>query len=225
MTDRALKLYEDIGFETAFSLDSYYHSIWLRSDVQGGIELNNKRKVSWEDAMKCHHQRCEEARKDGKATVIAHEYRVKEAIRINGTKPETLEITKEYETVIMKLQKAIMKTVEIMNIGIECCPTSNMMLCNLDRYDETPMLRFYNLWPLFGNHLSVSINTDDKGLFATSLLNEFALMASAISKREGWLWKREWSKKLITMYLRGISRRGYDLKFNWENNKYETCKY
>ena len=225
MTDRVRKLYKEIGYETDFSLDSYYHSIWLRSDVQGGIELNNKRKVSWEDAMKCHHQRCEEARKDSKATIIAHEYRVKEAIRVNGNKTETYDITKEYETVIMKLQKETMKTVKQLNVGIECCPTSNMMLCNLDRYDEAPLLRFRYLWPLLGNHLSVSINTDDKGLFATSLLNEFALMASAISKREGWLWKREWSEKLITMYLRGISRRGYDLKFNWENNKYETCKY
>lgn len=223
MLKKIEKLYLDMGFETHLSLEAYYHSMWLRSDVKEIIE--EKDHIAWEHSMKCCHPRSEEARKNYRATMIAHEFRVREDIRYNGKKPEEWRITAEYERIIKKLQKKMAQIVRQLKVGIECNPTSNLMLCNIDRYDQEPLLRFRRVLPHLGFQLPVSINTDDKGLFATSLLNEYSLMASAISKQECLIWKLNWSKKLIQKYLQDISRRGNEMRFNWNNNEYESNRF
>ncbi len=70
-------------------------------------------------------------------------------------------------------------------IGIETNPSSNYLIGTITKYEEHPILRFNSrkLKPVQPNEsLNVSINTDDQGVFDTSLENEYALMTLALRK-------------------------------------------
>ena len=78
----------------------------------------------------------------------------------------------------------IQKLVSI-GVGIETNPSSNYLIGTICKYEEHPILRF-NSRKLKstkeGNNLSVSINTDDQGVFDTLLENEYGLMTLALKK-------------------------------------------
>ncbi len=71
-------------------------------------------------------------------------------------------------------------------IGIETNPSSNYLIGTITKYEEHPILRFNSKLLRKNNKnnmsLSVSINTDDQGVFDTLLENEYALMALALKK-------------------------------------------
>ena len=68
---------------------------------------------------------------------------------------------------------------------IETNPSSNYLIGTIQKYEEHPILRFNGrkLRNTENNmSLQVSLNTDDQGVFDTSLENEFALIAAALRK-------------------------------------------
>ena len=70
-------------------------------------------------------------------------------------------------------------------IGIETNPSSNYLIGPIQKYKEHPIIRFNGrkLKETEANMaLQVSINTDDQGVFDTSLENEYALMTIALKK-------------------------------------------
>ena len=86
----------------------------------------------------------------------------------------------------VSLQQIMLCEVERLGISIETNPTSNRKIGEFGFYKDHPIFKFYNIGiqtenPLRG--ISVSINTDDKGVFATSLEREFSLVAAALEKR------------------------------------------
>ena len=95
-------------------------------------------------------------------------------------------------------------------IAIEVNPTSNLRICNIDTYDTHPVVKFrnyglsvideYNDCP----QISVSINTDDKGIFATSLEKEYTLMALALEKQKTAEGKPKFQPNNILNWLEGI---------------------
>ena len=225
MVDKIQELYEQCGYESSFSSKSYFNSMWLRSDVKGVLLDGLVNTIAWERAKVCHHHRCEIARSDSYAARMAHDYRIKRDLHKNEDSSSIWKVNKEYENVICRLQEHLMSMVKQMKIGIESCPTSNRMLCNIDRYEKVPLLRFSQMIPWKGGGLPVTINTDDKGLFSTTLLNEFSLIASALSKQKGWLQNTDLRKWVIIRFLSHISERGFKLRFNWDNNEYGAQQY
>lgn len=64
-------------------------------------------------------------------------------------------------------------------------PSSNYLIGTIQKYDEHPILRFNSRklrTPEKNMSLSVSINTDDQGVFDTLLENEYELMTLALKK-------------------------------------------
>lgn len=86
--------------------------------------------------------------------------------------------------IVTKLQECIRKDIENKHIAIESNLTSNLRIGEFTRFDEHPILKFNKdfLDDECSNSMLVSINTDDQGVFATSITNEYALMACAIEK-------------------------------------------
>ena len=85
--------------------------------------------------------------------------------------------------VIMNLQKTLLKKFQNKGIVIETCPTGNKIIGHFERYDEHPLLKFE---PLTNDRMTaplVSINTDERGIFATSIRREYSLMCLAIEKK------------------------------------------
>lgn len=90
---------------------------------------------------------------------------------------------------IMKLQKKMQEQVARHGISIESNPSSNLLIGGYSKYEEHPIVKLYNhdlvADPVTKQEcaqISVSINTDDKGIFATSLENEYALIACSLEQ-------------------------------------------
>ncbi len=91
----------------------------------------------------------------------------------------------EWCTLLEKIQQHLMEKNEKRHIAIECNPSSNYKIGEMTRYDEHPILKFFNYGlstPYPRHDIAVSINTDDQGVFSTSLEREYSLMALAIER-------------------------------------------
>lgn len=97
-----------------------------------------------------------------------------------------LKVEKSLYEDIFAVQEAMLDMIEKKGICIECCPSSNLLITPVERYDELPILRFYPLEAYPRHRISVSINTDDRGIFATSLRNEYSLLACSMKKTNKW---------------------------------------
>ena len=88
--------------------------------------------------------------------------------------------------VISEVQEKMRQRIAREKIAIETNPTSNMRITDIDRYSKHPVTTFYSrgLKPDCGpDQITVSINTDDQGVFATSLEKEYTLIACALEKK------------------------------------------
>lgn len=107
-----------------------------------------------------------------------------------------------------------------LNIGIECNPTSNFLIGTIDKYEKHPIIEFFNLGletdpELIKNcsQLFVSINTDDQGIFGTSLENEYALMAIALEKAKDEDGIKKYNPTMIYDWLDKIRKMGIEQSF------------
>lgn len=87
--------------------------------------------------------------------------------------------------VISELQCKMRKEIEKRHISIETNPTSNLQITDVGMYCEHPVTTMNNTYlkSIPDSMIDVSINTDDQGVFATSLEKEFTLMALALEKQ------------------------------------------
>ena len=111
--------------------------------------------------------------------------------------PEIVEIASALQACI---QREILKK----NIIIETNPSSNVVIGPIDRYEEHTLHQFVK------NGIVASINTDDKGIFSTSLYNEYSLYASSAS--------------LIGVSDADIIKRMKKIRINAENSRFRAPK-
>lgn len=122
---------------------------------------------------------------------------------------------------IGKMQDAMLRLIQDKRIAIECNPTSNMLIGAFHGYENHPITRFNsNYLTDDGQYeIMVSINTDDMGVFNTSLENEYAVMFAALYKKAQ---KRGGcSKESIYNYLRYVRDMGVNMSFR--NKKGNIC--
>ena len=102
------------------------------------------------------------------------------------------------------------------NIFIETNPSSNYLIGTIKRYNEHPIFNFYNLGleKIDLNHqISVSINTDDQGIFSTYLENEYALIALALEKYKDNNGDYMYNQTMIYEWLDKIRQMGMEQSF------------
>ena len=140
--------------------------------------------------------------------------------KIKGREYSEFPIYQEYANVINELQSKMRFELAKKHIAIECNPTSNQVIGSYKRYANHPILNFNNS-ELFKDYslckhnpqLSVSINTDDQGVFSTSLENEYALMAIALEKEVDDNGQAKYNKRFIYDYLNQIREMGHEQQF------------
>lgn len=98
----------------------------------------------------------------------------------------------DYYRLLELIQEDLLKKIERKHIAIECNPTSNYKIGEIDQYDKHPIVRFFNYGlntPYPTHNIAVSINTDDQGIFSTCLEREYSLMACALERcnRDGMI--------------------------------------
>lgn len=141
-------------------------------------------------------------------------YETNAQCREKGRIPIMTKLNASYAADISMLQEAMLADIEHKGIVIETNPSSNLKIGRFDRYDEHPITLFNSVTPNADGHsIMVSINTDDKGVFATSLQNEFSLIAIALKKQKDSAGNRLYSEGQIEEYLRRIARYGNTSRF------------
>lgn len=200
----------------------YYESWKLRGDapeLYDDIENEYKEKIAYNFLEKCRENCLEsviEARKNIKAVHLYKAYHYDEEVKLNGAIAEEFKIDKDYIEVVEKIQKNLQKIIAQKNIFIETNPSSNYLIGTISKYNEHPILRFYNLGlekEKLNHQISVSINTDDQGIFSTYLENEYALIALSLEKYKNENGEYIYNQTMIYEWLDKIRQMGMEQSF------------
>ncbi|MEY8427438.1 hypothetical protein AALA00_06870 [Lachnospiraceae bacterium 46-15] len=198
LKERYCSLYDEIYREHVrgkfkASVAEYYQSWKLRGDNPQVYRLEEREflkrleqtpllrfdRYEFNDRVSNHIRKIESCRE----LYFAYHYHQK--VREIGDERIELKVDQRYEALICQIQDKMIQQLVHRGIGIETNPSSNYLIGTITKYEEHPILRFNSrkLKPVQPNmSLNVSINTDDQGVFDTSLENEYALMALALRK-------------------------------------------
>lgn len=124
------------------------------------------------------------ARRNKKARELYYQYHFLHDVRSRGAEIMEFRYPEGTEKLIKFLQQKMLAKLVKCGIGVETNPTSNIRIGGFRLYSGHPVHKFY---PLNGSgseaHLLTSVNTDDRGVFATSIEREYALLACAQFKK------------------------------------------
>ena len=187
LLETAMQMYHEIGYRIKWDIRHYWHSMLLRGNdpdyIYGKIPTFA---TLWEKTAHLDHPRLAVAYADLVARDLFSDYFFNPSIRDKGMKMVRHKWSSEICNVVRQLQEKMRCEVYKAGVGIECCPTSNLKIGYIDEYDLHPMLTCFHpvkedpSYPL----LKVSINTDDRGVFHTSIYEEYSLMALALLKEK-----------------------------------------
>ena len=204
-----------------YSLHTYYHSWLLRGDnpfcyqdpseePQPSVSVDE-----WEmNNLIVGDQDISNARKDSSARLLYCLYHFDRISKANGRKVVEYHITEAYVKTVEQIRRRKLADVEQRHLAIECNPTSNYKIGELTDFAGHPITQFYNEGINGGedrHSLSVSINTDDAGVFSTSIEREYAVMAKALEEK--YCKKGHLSPKQIYDWLEDVRRFGQQQMF------------
>lgn len=211
-----LDIFKDFGH--LVDIYTYYQSWLLRGDnpnvykLDGSIVSNDDVDENW------HKENCDlspdakRARLNINARKLFYFYHRNQRVKEAGTEIVTVEYQKSIIRAIELVQKRMMRMVVKKRLCVECNPTSNFKIGEIDRYENHPISKFHSkgLRLFAGSHISSSINTDDKGVFSTSIEREYALMSAALIRRFGDSKKAE---KKVLSWIDDIREHSIEQKF------------
>ena len=128
--------------------------------------------------------------------------------RKKGNETTTVLIDKDYMRLMTEAQNVLQLEIAKKGIIIECNPSSNVLIGTFKDYAKHPVFRFNHtglqgsgLPEHTGEPLQVCINTDDLGVFDTSLEFEYALLFDALNNQFDNQGKKIYSESEILEYL------------------------
>lgn len=230
------RYYRDIFKDDLLHIEDYYQSWLLRGDdptlywYSSAQMLDNKlvRKDLFKHitnfwshcGINNFNQEIIDAGTNKKAVEILMKYHYSKDAKESGCVEEEFEMPSGYACLVEALQVKLRKELAKQHIAIECNPTSNQVIGTYKRYSEHPIIRFNNhiLYDYDGRdcdspQLSVSLNTDDQGVFATYLENEYALMAIALEKEMDEKGELMHKQRSIYDWLERIRTLGHEQRF------------
>lgn len=137
---------------------------------------------------------------------------------ICGQKTITCHISQSYMQLMQQIQDAMQQYVERKKIIIECNPSSNVLIGTFKHYARHPVFRFNNR-KLRANkqntqaQLHVCINTDDLGIFDTSLEFEYALLSQALLDQTNENMQPLYGSREVMEYLDDLRKMGLSAAF------------
>lgn len=152
--------------------------------------------------------------------VLAFYYQFGFEERKKGQEMVSVKTKREYIDLIKRMQEGMVRELARKGISIECNPSSNVLIGTFDRYEEHPIFRFNksslsdgygfdkNLYGSSWDELCVSVNTDDQGIFDTSLENEYTLLARTLEKQKKEDGTHRYSPYAIWNYLNYLRSMG-----------------
>ena len=229
LRERLNRKYHDIvqtvydGYPAANDMEVYYDAWHLRGDVPHLYRSGKFRKCDdFIDGYECwgENTKFTDQFRHNKSEHLYYAYHYDQSVRYNGTLVDELLITDDLIQFVEQTQFGMQTFIEGLGIGIETNPTSNCLIGPISRFDNHPLLRFYNLGLETeasslrkSAQLFVSINTDDQGIFDTKLENEYAIMASALERATLPNGDKRYSSAQIYQWLDQIRQMGIEQSF------------
>lgn len=149
----------------------------------------------------------ESIRRDFLYSQLYFRYHYDVKVKEKGSETNIFHVDENYMNLLKNIQYEMQKYIKGLGISIESNPSSNYLIGNLEKYEDHPIFSFYDINGTRDSNLSVSINTDDQGVFETSLQNEYALLALALEKR------KLYSQEKILTYLNNVRQSGFEQVF------------
>lgn len=147
-------------------------------------------------------------------------YHFDEKVRKTGNQKREVKIKPDYKKAVSLIQKEMQKRIGQRGIFIETNPSSNFAIGTFKDYKKHPIFNLYNRHLTFEQEklkncpqLSVSVNTDDQGIFATSLENEYALLASALDFDLDEDGKNKYNRNMVYEWLDDVRKMGNEQSF------------
>ena len=217
-----------------FSINTYYNSWKLRGDnpenyKDGYFSVgNNFNNTEWDEyAINKKFPKNYMMRYNSEEAYLYYLYHYNKDIKTEGNKKKEIKVNPRLIEAVAEVQKNMQYEIARRGIGIETNPSSNALIGTFKRYDKHPILGWYNNGLAVKHEdvlrvpqLQVSINTDDQGVFATYIKNEYAYLALAIEKLKDADNKPLYSRTLIYEWLDNVRRMGLAQSFdeNMEEN-------
>ncbi|WP_378106386.1 hypothetical protein [Chryseobacterium sp. sg2396] len=240
--NRLEKLYENLFYELYISNfsegsllwqkyipHSTYFDAWKLRGDDPYLYLNNLKDDIYKKSNLTYWERCrineeypknKNTRDNIDIKALYQEYHFNPKIKKAGSQIKQFEISHAYMELVEAVQFNLMHDLKNRNISIETNPTSNYLIGTFKRYAKHPITKFFNLGLELDHEkirncpqLSVSINTDDQGIFSTSLENEFALMAIALEKEKDENGNLKYNSSMIYEWLERIRLMGIGQSF------------
>ena len=122
-------------------------------------------------------------------SLLYYFYHYSEAVKYAGTEIVNIAVDQNYISAVKAVQHKMQFEIAQRGLSIESNPTSNAKISTFREYSEHPMIALYNRGLVHSTgelrncaQVHVSINTDDSGVFFTSLESEYAVMARALEE-------------------------------------------
>ncbi len=166
---------------------TYYEAWKLRGDdpklYENGIFEEGKVWGTSQKLITSNFPQEEQNRRNRIIAALYYSYHYDEGVKRRGAQPKEIILPEMYVWGAILIQKKMQYEISRRGIGIETNPSSNLKISTMDNYDEHPILNLYTLG-LEDNRdvpqMFLSINTDDRGIFHTSLENEYAFLAASL---------------------------------------------
>lgn len=227
--DRIRYIYGDSLRKNNVSADPfvYYNSWMLRGDhpdlYRGySYDESHVKPFGYESFLVNTQIPSQTIREDTDVVKLYSMYHYDADVKTKGQETEILKITPDYIRLVKQVQKKMQFLIAEKGIAIECNPSSNYLIGTFRRYDAHPITVFNNTFLehrqdklLECAQLSVSVNTDDQGVFDTSLTNEYALLALALEKKHDSDGNRLYSASNIYQYLDWVRKMGIEQTFGY----------
>lgn len=211
LQNTAMTQYAEIKYANEnFDMLHYWHSMLLR----GNEDSETNEDTPWEKSAKIDDPSIVSADKDNIAKNMLNEYLKSARVKVMGNKACDAEYPKQIVPLIKDIQKAMIREIAEKRISIECCPSSNVMIGGFERYDKHPIFTFKPIEagptdPI----INVSINTDDRGIFATNISNEYSLITLAMMKMKDKDGHRLYNDETIYNYIERVRKNGIIQRF------------
>lgn len=165
------------------------------------------------------------------AAFLYYMYHFDKNVRKIGAEVVEVKVQESIIKAVTLVQKALQREIAELGIGIEANPSSNYLIGTFRRYDRHPIVSWYNLGLTYNDdkikecpQIQVSINTDDQGVFATYLENEYAYMALALEKYKDKSGEKIYKRSCIMEWLESIRRIGINQSFQKSDVLYEVIR-
>lgn len=209
-----------------FEINEYYDSWKLRGDdpelyAEGYFKAKKQHLEDWDYYAVNHlYPQNYRIRYNPETAILYYMYHYNKEVIKAGKQMVEIKVKPCIIEAVKKVRTIMQQEIARIGIGIETNPSSNYFIGTFRRYDKHPVISWYNLGLTHDNALlkecpqmQVSINTDDQGVFATYIENEYAYLALALEKSKNEDGEYTYNRTEILQWLENIRRMGQDQSF------------